>query len=41
MGYKGWESVDWINVTQDRNQWQAFGHGNECTSPIKGRKFLD
>jgi len=20
----GWEDVDWIHLTQDRNQWQAF-----------------
>jgi hypothetical protein len=21
---KGWNSVDWINLAQDRVQWQAF-----------------
>jgi hypothetical protein len=27
----GWESVDWIHLAQDRNQWQP--------GTIKGRKF--
>jgi hypothetical protein len=23
MGLREWESVDWIHLAQDRNQWQA------------------
>jgi hypothetical protein len=24
----GWESVNWINLAQDRDQWWALVHGN-------------
>jgi hypothetical protein len=38
----GWECVDWIYLTQDRDRWRAVcGHGNESSGSIKGGEFLD
>jgi len=32
----GWEGVDWIHVTQDRDLW----HGNNHWIPCKAGSFL-
>jgi hypothetical protein len=38
----GWESVDWIYLAQDRDQWLDFcEHGNEPSGSIKYGRFLD
>jgi hypothetical protein len=37
----GWECVDWIDVAQDRGQWQVVVNGNEPEVPKKGGEFLD
>jgi len=39
----GWESVDWIHVAQNRNQWLAGSceHGNETSVSINGGEFKD
>jgi hypothetical protein len=34
----GWEVVDWIHVTQDRDQWQVLVN---TSGSIRGREFLD
>jgi hypothetical protein len=32
----GWSGMDWINLAQDRGQWQgSFEHGNEPSGFIK------
>jgi hypothetical protein len=33
--------TNWIQLVQDRVQWQAFVHGNEPSGSIKGGEFLD
>jgi hypothetical protein len=33
--------VDWIHLTQDRDQWQALVNGNEHSGSIKLADFLD
>jgi len=38
-----WESVEWIHLPRDRDQWRADfrEHGNEPSGSIKGRVFRD
>jgi hypothetical protein len=32
----GWDSMDWIDVAQDKNQWRAVGeHCNEPSGSMK------
>jgi len=33
---KGCESVEWIHLAQDRDQWMSRDHGNVPSSSIKG-----
>jgi hypothetical protein len=35
-----WESVDWINLTQDKTGGGLCEHGNELSGSIKGREFI-
>jgi hypothetical protein len=37
LGEIGWGGVDWIHLSQDRDQWQVLVN----TDSIKGGKFLD
>jgi hypothetical protein len=37
---KGWEGVEWLHVTQDRDEWWACEHGNEPSGSIKSGYFL-
>jgi len=39
----GWESVDWMHRTYDRDQWRASfcEYGNETSGSIKREDFLD
>jgi hypothetical protein len=38
----GWKNVDWMHLTQDRDQWWGCcEHSNEPSGSIKGREFLD
>jgi hypothetical protein len=37
----GWESVEWINLAQDRDQWWAFVNTEIILSSIKGKEFLE
>jgi hypothetical protein len=37
----GWYGVDWIHLAQDRDHLWAFGHHNEPTDPVRGRKYID
>jgi hypothetical protein len=37
-----WDGVDWIHVTQDRDQWRAVVEdGNVTSGSIKREEFLD
>jgi hypothetical protein len=37
----GCDGVDWIQMTQDKVQWQAFVNtGNKSSGSMKGREFL-
>jgi hypothetical protein len=33
--------VDWIHLTQDRDQWQSCEHSNEPSGFIKGGEGFD
>jgi hypothetical protein len=35
------ESMDWINLAQERNRWRARVCGNESSGYIKYGEFLD
>jgi hypothetical protein len=35
------EGVDWMHLTQDRDQWRACEHGKEPSGSRKGGEFLD
>jgi hypothetical protein len=35
-----WKGVDWIPLTQDRGQLQAFEYGNDASGSIRGWNFL-
>jgi hypothetical protein len=38
----GCESLNWIHLAQDRDQWvDCCEHGNEPSGSIKAGKFLD
>jgi hypothetical protein len=38
----GWEGVNWINLSQDRDPWQtSCEDGSKPLGSIKGGKFLD
>jgi hypothetical protein len=41
LGEIGWEGVDWINLTQDRNQWRALVNTVIIIVSIRQEKFLD
>jgi hypothetical protein len=36
---RGYEGVERVHMTQDRNQWRAYEHGNEPSVSIKGEEF--
>jgi hypothetical protein len=36
-----WEGVDWVLLTQDRDQWRTCENGNEPSVSIKRGEFLD
>jgi hypothetical protein len=36
-----WEGVDWVHLTQDRDQWRAVVNSNDPSDSIKGGEFLD
>jgi hypothetical protein len=38
---KEWESVDWIHLALDRDQWWALANSYNPSGSIKGRDFLD
>jgi hypothetical protein len=38
---KGWESVDWSHLAQDRTRWRACEHRNEILVCIISREFID
>jgi hypothetical protein len=35
-----WEIVYWILLSQDKDLMDSFGHGNEPSGSIKGRRFI-
>jgi hypothetical protein len=37
----GWNSVDWIHLAQDGEQWWAPEHNSEPSDSMKGGEFLD
>jgi hypothetical protein len=38
----GWESMEWMHLAQDRNQWRALvDKVKKSSGSIKGGKFLD
>jgi hypothetical protein len=38
----GWDGMDWINLAQDRGQWEgSCGHGNEPLGSIKYWEILE
>jgi hypothetical protein len=38
----GWEGVDWINLAEDRDEWQPFcEQGNDPLDSIKCLEFID
>jgi hypothetical protein len=36
-----WEVVDWIYLSEDRDQWRFCEHDNEPSGSIKGGEFLE
>jgi hypothetical protein len=41
LGEIGWESVNWMHLAQDRDQWQPLANTAMNPGSIKGREFLD
>jgi hypothetical protein len=38
----GWDSMDWIDLTQDRDQWEgSYKHGDEHSGSIKCWEFIE
>jgi hypothetical protein len=37
----GWDGMDWIDLTQDRDQWRALMNGNEPSGSIKCWEILE
>jgi hypothetical protein len=40
--FRKWDGgIDWIDLAQDRDKWQALVNGNEPLCSIKCGEFLD
>jgi hypothetical protein len=37
----GWGGTDWIDLTQNRDQWRTCEHGNEFSGSIKYWEILE
>jgi hypothetical protein len=38
---RGYERVERVHMTQERNQWRGYEHGNEPSVSIKGGECPD